>query len=71
MITQHDILDKIAQMLDSGKLRCTMTKSLTPLNATNLRKAHRLVESGHMTGKLGFSAGRIIKIVLTSIGVCR
>lgn len=52
MITQHDILDKIAQMLDSGKLRCTMTKSLTPLNATNLRKAHKLVESGHMTGKV-------------------
>ena len=39
-------------MLDSGKLRCTMTKSLTPLNATNLRKAHKLVESGHMTGKV-------------------
>lgn len=52
MITQHDILDKIAQMLDSGKLRCTMTKALTPLNATNLRKAHKLVESGHMTGKV-------------------
>lgn len=55
MITQHDILDKIAQMLDSGKLRCTMTKSLTPLNATNLRKAHKLVESGHMTGKVVIS----------------
>ena len=52
MITQHDILDKIAQMLDSGKLRCTMTKSLTPLNATNLRKAHKLVESGQMTGRV-------------------
>ena len=52
MITQHDILDKIAQMLDSGNLRCTMTKSLIPLNATNLRKAHKLVESGHMTGKV-------------------
>ena len=52
MITQHDILDKIAQMLDSGNLRCTMTKSLIPLNATNLRKAHKLVESGHMSGKV-------------------
>lgn len=52
MISQHDILDRIAQMLDKGKLKCTMTKSLTPLNATNLRKAHRLVESDHMTGKV-------------------
>lgn len=51
MISQHDILNKIAQMLDNGKLKCTMTKSLEPLNAINLRKAHKLVESGHMTGK--------------------
>ena len=55
MISQHDILDKIAQMLDDGQLKCTMTKSLTPLNATNLRKAHKLVESGHMTGKVVIS----------------
>jgi len=52
MISQHDILNKIAQMLDNGKLKCTMTKSLEPLNAINLRKAHKLVESGHMTGKV-------------------
>lgn len=39
-------------MLDNGKLKCTMTKSLEPLNAINLRKAHKLVESGHMTGKV-------------------
>lgn len=52
MITQHDILNKIAQMLDNGKLKCTMTKSLESLNAINLRKAHKLVESGHMTGKV-------------------
>lgn len=52
MISQHDILNKIAQMLDNGKLKCTMTKSLEPLNAINLRKAHKLVKSGHMTGKV-------------------
>ncbi len=52
MISQHDILNKIAQMLDNGKLKCTMTKSLEPLNAINLRKAHKLVESGYMTGKV-------------------
>ena len=52
MITQHEILDKISQMLDKGQLQSTLTKSLTPLNATNLRKAHSLVESGHMIGKV-------------------
>lgn len=52
MISQHEILDKIAQMLDNGKLKSTLNKTLSPLNAQNLRKAHELVESGHMTGKV-------------------
>lgn len=52
MITQHEILDKIAEMLDDGQLKCTLTKSISPLNAKNLREAHKLVESGHMIGKV-------------------
>lgn len=52
MQTQHDILEKIAYFLDNGQLKCTLTHSLSPLNATNLRKAHNLVESGHMVGKV-------------------
>lgn len=52
MQTQHDILNTVSQLLDEGKLKCTLTHSLTPLNATNLRKAHGLVESGHMVGKV-------------------
>lgn len=52
MQTQHDILEKIAYFLDNGQLKCTLTHSLSPLNATNLRKAHSLVESGHMVGKV-------------------
>ena len=52
MISQHEILDKIAQMLDNGKLKSTLNKTLSPLNAQDLRKAHKLVENGHMTGKV-------------------
>lgn len=52
MQTQHIILDKIAQLLDESKLKGTLTQSLSPLNADNLRKAHSLVESGHMIGKV-------------------
>ena len=52
MQTQHIILDKIAQLLDEDKLKGTLTQSLSPLNADNLRKAHSLVESGHMIGKV-------------------
>ena len=52
MQTQHIILDKIAQLLDEDKLKGTLTQSLSPLNSDNLRKAHSLVESGHMIGKV-------------------
>lgn len=52
MITQHEILDKISNLLDEGKLKNTLTKSFTPINAENLRKATTLVENGHMIGKV-------------------
>lgn len=52
MITQHEILEKVASMLDDGRLECTLTHSISPLNAANLRKAHKMVESGHMIGKV-------------------
>lgn len=52
MKSQHDILNEISKLLDDGSLKCTLTKELIPLNSNNLRKAHRLVESGHMTGKV-------------------
>jgi len=52
MITQHEILNVIAQLLDSGKLSSTLTTTLTPLNAKNLRQAHQMIESHHMIGKV-------------------
>ncbi|KRO03482.1 NADPH quinone reductase related Zn-dependent oxidoreductase [Levilactobacillus paucivorans] len=52
MISQHKILEQVSQLLDSGQLRSTLTKTLFPINADNLRAAHRLVESHHMMGKV-------------------
>lgn len=52
MIVQHDILDKISQLFDQSILKSTITKRLSPINATNLREAHKQVESGRMIGKL-------------------
>ena len=51
LASQGEILDRAAAMLDAGTLQNTLTKTLSPLNAANLRQAHALVESGHMTGK--------------------
>jgi NADPH2:quinone reductase len=52
MIEQHNLLDQVADWLDSGKLRGTHRETLSPINAANLRAAHAKLESGTMIGKL-------------------
>jgi NADPH:quinone reductase len=52
MIEQHRLLSKVAEMLDSGKLRGTLKETLSPIDGANLRKAHERLESGTMIGKL-------------------
>ncbi|ERL65983.1 zinc-binding alcohol dehydrogenase family protein [Schleiferilactobacillus shenzhenensis] len=50
--SQGAILDRMAALLAAGTIQCTLTKTITPLNAASLRQAHALVESGHMIGKV-------------------
>jgi alcohol dehydrogenase len=52
MIEQHRLLNQVADWLDSGNLRGTLKETFSPINATNLRKAHERLESGTMIGKL-------------------
>jgi NADPH2:quinone reductase len=52
MIAQHRLLNEVAGMVDAGLIVTTMTKELTPINAANLREAHRLIESGRSIGKV-------------------
>lgn len=51
-IEQHKLLNRVAQLIDSGILRTTLTRRLEPINAENLRFAHSLVESGKTIGKV-------------------
>jgi NADPH2:quinone reductase len=51
MIEQHNILNKVATMLDSGVLKTTLHKTLNGLTVENLKEAHRLQESGKAIGK--------------------
>lgn len=59
MIEQHKLLDWVADEIDAGRIRTTLSETLTPMNAANMREAHRLVETGKAKGK----------IVLTASGV--
>lgn len=55
MDEQGRILDRVAQLIDAGALRGTQRESLSPINAANLREAHRRLESGTTIGKLVLS----------------
>ncbi|SCQ81309.1 zinc-binding alcohol dehydrogenase family protein [Propionibacterium freudenreichii] len=52
LIRQHEILERIAELVDTGRVRTTLTRALQPFDAAQLREAHRVVESGHALGKI-------------------
>ena len=52
MIEQHRLLDHVGAWIDAGRMRGTLRETLSPINAANMRAAHRRIESGKMIGKL-------------------
>lgn len=52
MIEQHHILNRLAQLVDEGRLKSTINAHLGTINAENLRKAHALIERGSTIGKI-------------------
>ena len=52
MIEQHNLLSWVAGEIDGGRLRTTVAETLSPINAANLREAHRRVETGAARGKI-------------------
>lgn len=55
MIEQHKILTHVAELVDGGKIRTPLKQTLSPINAANLREAHRIIESGTSIGKLALA----------------
>lgn len=52
MAEQGRLLNEVAGLVDAGLVVCTHSRTLGRIDAATLREAHRLVESGQMTGKL-------------------
>jgi zinc-binding alcohol dehydrogenase family protein len=52
MIRQHELLDRVAGMVDAGTLRTTVGEHFGTINAANLKKAHALLESQKAKGKI-------------------
>jgi NADPH2:quinone reductase len=49
---QAAILNKVSALIDDGTLTTTLTEIVGPINATNLKRAHALIESGGARGKV-------------------
>lgn len=52
MIEQYHLLNKIAELVDAGKIRTTLTETVGTINAANLKKAHAMIETGRTKGKV-------------------
>jgi NADPH:quinone reductase len=57
---QGELLDEVSRFVDAGVLKTTLGDHFGTINATNLRRAHALIERGAARGKIvleGFDAG--------------
>ncbi|SDV05832.1 zinc-binding alcohol dehydrogenase family protein [Pseudomonas mucidolens] len=52
MIEQHNLLNRVAELIDAGTLKTTLGEHFGVINAHNLRRAHELLESGKAKGKI-------------------
>ncbi|WP_139976831.1 zinc-binding alcohol dehydrogenase family protein [Ochrobactrum sp. CGA5] len=49
---QGRLLNEVARLVDEGKIRTTLTEVLSPINASNLKAAHGVLESSKAKGKV-------------------
>ena len=52
MNEQHRILCEVSRLLDEGILETTLIEAMSPINASNLMRAHQKLEKGEMMGKV-------------------
>lgn len=49
---QHQLLSKVAELIDAGKIKTTLTEVAGRINADNLKKVHAQLETGKARGKI-------------------
>ena len=52
MGAQHRLLEEVDRMVDEGLLLSTIGENFGPISATNLKRAHALIETGKAKGKI-------------------
>jgi zinc-binding alcohol dehydrogenase family protein len=52
VINQHHLLSEMTRLVDTGVVHTTVNQNFGPINASNLKRAHALLESGKSQGKI-------------------
>ena len=52
MIKQHQLLETVSSLIDDGVIRTTVGEHFGSISASNLKRAHALIESGKAKGKI-------------------
>ena len=52
MVKQHEILNRVADLVDAGTIRTTVNEHFGRIDAANLKRAHALLESNRAQGKI-------------------
>jgi NADPH:quinone reductase-like Zn-dependent oxidoreductase len=55
MARQHELLTRVAELVDAGKIRTTLAEDYGTISADTLKRAHALIESGKAKGKIVLS----------------
>ncbi|RDU95037.1 zinc-binding alcohol dehydrogenase family protein [Trinickia dinghuensis] len=51
-VAQHELLDRVAALIDAGTLRTTLADHFGKIDVANLKRAHALLESNRARGKI-------------------
>jgi len=52
MAKQHELLNRVAALVDAGTIKTTVAEHFGTINAANLKRAHALLEGGTAKGKI-------------------
>jgi NADPH2:quinone reductase len=52
MQAQGDLLNEVSRLVDAGKIHTTLTETFGTINASNLKRAHALIETNRAKGKI-------------------
>lgn len=55
MVVQQQILNDLSRLIEQGQIKTTLKQSYGTINASNLKQAHALLESGKAVGKIVLS----------------